>query len=532
MNIHESLLRLAYAKYFLVVFFFITINLILLSACNSVKRIEQSNNTVVVLYENDVHCAIDGYSRLAGLRDAISDTAYAVAVSCGDFLQGGPVGALSKGKYIVDIMNSVGYGAITLGNHEFDYKTPRMLKLMKKLNAPITCVNFKNVKTGERYYAPYVVKSIGGGKSIGFVGVVTPSTLSSEGYAFFDEQGNQLYDLCENEVFQLVQESVDKLRQQGVTYVVLLSHLGESSELTMVNSHALIRSTTGIDVVLDGHSHSVIPSETVPNKDGKLVLISETGTRFAHVGKLTIRPDGHMTTELIPMKDIPFINQKVTKAINKVQSSLDKMTSRPICRSEVKLRILDDEGRQQVRYAETNAGDLVTDAYRLVTGADFAMSNGGGIRCDLPSGQLTYGDLVTLLPFDNYVCTVDITGAQLKHLLSECTQFSPEAHGDFPQVSGIKFTVNRGKEERITDLEILNKSTNQYEPVNMNRSYSLATIDYCITGGGFHGLLKENHITKSNIILYNECLAKYVSETLGGHIGQEYAQPQGRISFK
>jgi 2',3'-cyclic-nucleotide 2'-phosphodiesterase (5'-nucleotidase family) len=185
-----------------------------------------------------------------------------------------------------------------------------------------------------------------------------------------------------------------------------------------------------------------------------------------------------------------------------------------------------------VRYAESNAGDLVADAYRIVSGAEFAMTNGGGVRVDLLKGQLTYGDLVTMLPFDNNVCTIEITGAQLKDLLETCTQYTPVEFGDFPQVSGIKFTINKSRSvgNRITDLVILNKG-GDYEPVQMDRTYSMATIDYCVTGGGFVGKLKQNKITNPSLILYNECLIKYVTETLGGHIGQEYAAPQGRITI-
>ena len=207
------------------------------------------NRPIVVLYENDVHCGIEGYAKIAGLRDAIaaSDTAYVAVVSSGDFVQGGPAGTLSKGQYIIDIINSVGYDAMTIGNHEFDYKVPQLFHLTDQLNAPVTCVNFSDIKTGKQFYAPFVIKKFGARK-VAFVGVVTPSTLMSEGAAFYDEDGTQLYDLHHNDVYNLVQQATDSARAQGADYVVVLSHLGEST--FDVVSGKMIAATTGIDAVL------------------------------------------------------------------------------------------------------------------------------------------------------------------------------------------------------------------------------------------------------------------------------------------
>lgn len=490
-----------------------------------------NDKPTVVLFDNDVHCGIEGYAKMAALRDFVSDTAYTCLVSDGDFLQGGPAGALSKGQHVIDIMNQMHFTAVTLGNHEFDYKTPRMLELFSEFNAPVLCVNLIDVATGKRLYAESAIRKVGK-KKIGFVGVTTPTSLYTEEYAFFDEDGKKLYDLCEATTYELVQKAVNKIRKK-VDYVVVISHLGEDPNETNVDSHGLIQATTGIDALLDGHTHSVIPQETVMNKEGKPVLIAQTGTKFANAGKLVIGRDGRMWTELVNLKKYPYRDQRVRITTDSVINVLNAQTSRVICQSDVELKILDAEEKQQVRYAETNSGDLVADAYRIVTGAEFAMTNGGGLRVDLPKGQLTYGDLVTLLPFDNSVCVVDITGAQLKDLLETCTKHTPIEFGDFPQVSGIKFTIDKQRpvDDRITDLVILNKS-GAYEPVQMDRTYSMATIDYCVTGGGFVGKLKQNKITKPAIILYNECLIKYVTEHMKGHIGSEYAAPQGRIIIK
>ena len=149
--------------------------------------------SIVILYENDVHCDIDGYAQLRGLADAIqkSDTSYVGIVSSGDFLQGALAGAISRGQFIVDIMKNVGYDAITLGNHEFDYGTPRMVELLPQIGVPIVSSNLYEYGASTPMYPPYVIKQYGN-KRIAFVGTTTPETLRSESYAFFEKTGKQL----------------------------------------------------------------------------------------------------------------------------------------------------------------------------------------------------------------------------------------------------------------------------------------------------------------------------------------------------
>lgn len=490
------------------------------------------DKSIVILYDNDVHCGIEGYAKFAGYRDAVKDTAYVAMVSCGDFLQGGTAGAISNGQYIVDIMKHVGYDAITLGNHEFDYSVPSMFNLLKHVGAPITCVNFRDMQ-GRRIYEQYVMKQMGD-KKIAFVGTVTPTALYTEAYAFYDKDDKQIYELAEKDTYQLVQDAVNAARKNGADYVIVISHLGEDKNATGVDSHGLIACTNGIDALLDGHTHSVIPTNTVKNKDGKPVHISQTGTKFENFGKLIIKPNGKISTELISVNGVKMENAEVKQATDSIKKLSDELVNRPICKSDVDLKILDEKGNQLVRVSETNAGDLVTDAYYALTGADFAITNGGGIRSEVKAGNLTYGDIVGLLPYDNYVSVVEITGEQLVQVLKACTEFIPVENGDFPQVSGIKFTINVGMPESISNLVVLNKKTKKYEPIDMKKTYNLATIDYCIVGGGLQGILKKNNIVKPNIIRYNECLIQYVTKNLNGYIGKEYANPtgQGRITIK
>lgn len=503
----------------------------LLTGCKTTRNLVQPipEKSIVVLYDNDVHCAIDGYAYLAGLRDAVADTAWTCVVSSGDYLQGGTAGAISKGQYIIDVMKHVGYDAVTLGNHEFDYKVPRMFELLNQLNTPVTCANVLDAKTGKQVFQPYVMKTVGN-KKIAFVGVVTPTTMQTESYSFYDDNGDLIYDLAPKQTYALVQQAVNDARSQGADYVIVIAHLGEDLNELNVYSHGLVKNTTGIDVVLDGHTHSAVSSTRVRNKEGKAVLVTQTGTQFTHFGKMVIMPNGNITTGLIKRADWTKANARVQAATDSVKNLMKATTERFVCHSDVDLRILNDEQKQQVRMAETNAGDIVADAFRIMTGADLAMTNGGGIRTQLKKGDLSYGDVVSMLPYDNNLCLVEVTGEKILEVLTANTSLLPIEDGQFPQVSGIKFTAVVA-DHSVKDVQILNKETNQYEPIDPQKTYLLSTTDYCISGGGFRNTLKEAKVVKDAVMMYSDALVEYVVKELKSHIGEEYAEPQGRITI-
>lgn len=508
------------------------LSVVLLTGCVSQKVVNQTQpeRSIVVLYDNDVHCSLEGYSLMAGLRDAVSDTSYVAMVSSGDYLQGGTPGAISHGQYVADVMRAMHYDAVGLGNHEFDYGTDRMFELLKHIDAPVTSVNLRDMQD-QLVFAPSVIREYGKRK-VAFIGVVTPSTLYTESYSFFDQNDVQHYHLSEKNLYQRVQEQVDAVRAQGADYVIVLAHVGNEPNDLNIYSRGMAEATHGIDVILDAHSHEVMPHEYVTGADGKRVLITQTGTKFQHVGRLIIMPNGEMTTKLTPLSQLSQRNPEVKHVTDSVTQLMNEQVLRPVCDSEVKLRILDEQGRQAVRRSETNAGDLVADAFRIVTGADFAITNGGGIRTEVGPGNLNYGDMLSLLPYDNYVSIIEITGQKLMEILRGTTQLLPAVSGDFPQVSGIKFTVHVGAAEPITDVLVLDRASGEYLPLDLNRKYQLATTDYCITGGGLQGILKKEPVAKPSLYVYNECLIRYVTEHLHGKIGQEYAEPQGRITIE
>ena len=486
--------------------------------------------SIVILYENDAHCGIDGYTKIAGLRDAINstDTAYAATVCVGDFLQGNTTGAISKGQYIADIMRLVGYDALTLGNHEFDYGVPRMRQLLEQVGAPVVCANLYEAGAPQPLFAPYVIRQYGN-KRVAFVGACTPETMLLEGYSFYDTNGILLYDLKQQTFYQLIQQAVDAARAEGADYVVLLSHVGETPQSMGFSSHRIVNNTRGIDIVLDGHSHEIIEGAKVANLDGKEITVTQTGTQFAHVGKLLITPDGRMTTQLIKSKEIPYENARVTAATDSIHQLVKAVTSAKVAHTDYTLLVSDHNDQWVVRGEETNAGDLVTDAYRYAMKADIGLENGGGIRNNIAAGDITYGDLIGMLPYDNTLRRISVTAAQLKEMLTRCTALVPVLDGNFPQCSGLRFTIH-SKSHTVSDIELL-QADGSYAPIDMQRTYSVALTDYNHEGGGLFECLKKCPVLEESSLRYYEALADYLSKVLGGTTGSTYAKPQGRITI-
>lgn len=501
-----------------------------LAACSSVRSIGEplkQRKAIVILYENDVHCAIDGYAKLAGLRDAIaaSDTAYVAVTSSGDFLNGALAGIISRGQYIADIMRNVGYDVVTLGNHEFDFGSQRMIEMMSQIKAPVICANFFKAGAAHPFYPACTIRRFGA-ESVGFVGVSTPSSMVDEEYSFYDKDGRKLYDLCPDAVVTLVQQAVDSVRRAGADYVVLLSHLGELPSETGIDSHTLVSQIKGVNVVLDGHSHSVVPHDTVTDLDGKEITVTQTGTQYANIGKLVITKDGRISTSLIPIDSIPYTSQRITVTADSIKQLMSSVTRQVIGTSDFELTINDSLGNRLVRSGETNLGDLCTDACREISGAEIGMLNGGGIRNSIPAGRITHGDAINALPYYNMLCKIEVTGETILRTLRRCTASYPQEDGSFPQVSGMRYTVHAGN-HTISDVQVLSRETSRYEPLIPERKYTIGICDY-YNAGGFYGLLKGATLIEQTTMLTSDALAKYIKETLNGDVSA-YRHPQGRI---
>lgn len=508
---------------------------------------DRPDSTIVIIYENDVHCVVDGYSRLASLRAKQQMvTSYVTTVSCGDFVQGGVVGSVSFGEHIVGIMNQVGYDVVALGNHEFDFGASQLFRLTDLLDASVVCANFRNLRTGELVFPSYRMLRYGE-VDIAYVGVITPETSTLVApTTFWDEDGNPLYDFMLHEFYQQTQSCVDHARASGADYVVLLSHLGDSERTAYPSSLGLIAATSGIDVVLDGHDHQVIPDTLVYNKEGKPVLLSSTGTKFQYIGLLTLSTDGEFSSRLVSYADLKP-DAQVQAYVDGVKEKTLAEGKRVVGHSDVDLPVMDASGKTNVRCEEMPIGNFFADAFRLMLNADVAMINGGGIRAGLTSGEITFNDLLAVFPFSNTACTATLTGQQLLDALEMSVRFVPDMDGSFMQVSGMTFEVDPSvpspvvldeyslfshvspAPRRVSHLHIWDKTQGAYVPVDTDRTYVLASFDYQLKEFGNSAVFRYATLKDDNLGQDVEVLISYLTQMLGGRIGSAYAAPEERI---
>ena len=524
------------------------------------EEVADERQPVVILYTNDVHCGIDdaiGYAGLTAYEKAFEKAGYVVALAdCGDAVQGAAIGTLSKGGYIVDIMNEVGYDVATIGNHEFDYGMDRFFELAEAAGYPYVSANFTNLD-GETVLPPYVVLELGGFR-IAFVGASTPETFTKSTPTYFqDDEGNFIYSFCEGndgaDLYAAVQKAVDDARAEGVDLVVVLSHLGTDESSSPWTSTELIANTTGIDVVLDGHSHSVWEGELEQNKDGEDVLMSSTGTKLNAIGVLTILPteDGVEFSTALHTESL-FQDDDTAAFIAGIKAQYEETLATVVAHTDVDLTTVDpvevnEDGSSVriVRSQETNLGDLCADAYRVLSGADIGFVNGGGIRATIPAGDITYEQIIAVHPFGNVMCVVEASGQEILDALEMSVRNLPGENGGFLQVSGLTFEINMDVESTVVtddkgmfvevsgDRRVQNVLVDG-APIDPEATYTLASHNYMLkSAGDGYCMFADNVLLQDEVMIDNQVLINYITESLGGVVGEVYADPygQGRITI-
>ena len=479
------------------------------STANSQQLTANSQKPITILYDNDVHCAVDGYAKLVALRDLVSDTTdFVTTVSCGDFASGGVIASVSDGELIIDIMNKVGYDVVTLGNHELDYGMKQLFAFPESLNAEVVCANLKNVQTDEFPFPAYHIISYGD-VDVAFLGFTTPS--SGTVMSLCDEDGNPLYSFMREDFYSNAQSFIDEARDNGAEYVVALTHLGDSETIgDMPNSTALIANTIGLDAVIDGHDHHIIEERWLKNKDNEVVLFTSSGYGFENVGLLTINPDGGLSSRLVNIKsDTTLVDVATQHFVDSIKMGVEQSGRKVVGFLDRDLDVCDESGKRFVRKQQTELGTFCADAFREFTGADVALINGGGVRAGLKRGEVTLNDLLAVMPFGNMVCTATMTGQQLLDAMEFSVALLPHESGAFLQVSGMRYDVDasiptpvvisddhhfshvKNEPRRISNLKILNRVTGNYDDVKPEKIYTVASFDYLITKMGSSGILRH-----------------------------------------
>ena len=483
-------------------------------------------SAVTILYTNDVHTYIDNkspeltYQGIAALKKSYEDAGQNVLlVDAGDHIQGTAYGSMDDGATIIKLMNEAGYDLATPGNHEFDYGMDRAKAVMKEADFPYISCNWMDLHVGLPVPVLSDIKMFTiGGARIAFVGATTPESITKSTPAYFmdKKQSRYVYDILGGEdgqkLYKAVQKSIDKAKLLGATYIIGLGHLGVDPSSSPWTSEEVIAHTTGFDAFIDGHSHTVMENKQVADASGKAVTLTQTGSYLKNVGKMTIGADGSITTELLPTYD--GIDASVAATASEWISAVDDMLGEEIAVGDFNFYVTDPAtGKRLIRSGETNLGDFVADGIYTYFNeiedlhCDIAIMNGGGIRADVDAGPWSFKTCKTVSPFGNVACLMSVTGQQIQDALEFGARFAGaegKENGGFLHVAGAKYEIHAmmpntvqtddknvwigsATTPRVSNVEIYDKSTGTYKPLDVNATYALAGMNYTLRnlGDGF-----------------------------------------------
>ena len=478
---------------------------------------------VTILYTNDVHTYIDKqspkltYAAIADLKQSYQNAGKDVLlVDAGDHVQGTAYGSMDEGASIIKLMNAAGYDVATPGNHEFDYGMARAKAVLREADFPYVSCNWVDLRTGFNVL-PSVKFFFVGGRKIAFVGVTTPETFTKSTPAYFMDKAQRkyIYDIQGGEdgkkLYDAVQKAIDKAKLLA-DVVIGLGHLGVDPSSSPWTSEEVIAHTSGFDAFIDGHSHTVMENKQVQDASGKAVTLTQTGSYFKNIGKMTVGADGTITTELIDTYE--GLDAAVAATASNWISAVDDMLGEEIAVGDTKFYINDPAtGKRRIRSGETNLGDFVADGIYTYFNeieelhCDIAIMNGGGIRTDVEAGPWSFKTCKTVSPFGNVACLMSVTGQQIQDALEFGARFAGaegKENGGFLQVAGARYTIHpmipntvQTNEKnvwtgsatipRVSNVEIYDKTTGTYKPLDPNATYALAGMNYTLRnlGDGF-----------------------------------------------
>ena len=526
---------------------------------------EEKSDDIIILHTNDVHCGIDqiiGYDGLMLFKKEL-ETKYkhVILVDAGDHIQGGSIGLLSKGKDIIDIMNKINYTVATLGNHEFDYQLEILYNLSSLSNKEYICANFCYRVNKTSIFAPYRIIQVGE-KKIGFIGLVTLQTLTKTYLhsLVYPENNTLIYDVLNGEhgkeLYERVQQHVDDLRDvEHVDYVIIISHFGYGGDsLKEYTSTGLLENLERVDAIIDGHTH-LIYNETHKDKKSKDIYISQAGTKLSNVGKITITTEGNITSEMfdeIPLFEgytdymkvtrnnkTRYVDPEMNEFLKSIINSHEKEFKEYVGKTD--FDVLGASSKEHVmRSGENNLCDLITDSMKYLGNSDLALLNAGSIRNDLLKGNITYSNIIDVLPFANRLVVLEIQGKDLLDILEFGVRTLPGISSRFSQVSGIHFKVDDSikspvivndmesfdrieGERRIYDVFIGNESLDE------NKNYTISVNDYLASGGDGYSMLSKYKKRNDTSVEMSVVLKDYIKNVLNESIPERYNNTQGRI---
>lgn len=541
-------------------------------ADTTVSSLDIQQNQIVVLYTNDIHGGISdnsqysgtstslGFAGLAAVKEQARKSAADVTlVDLGDALQGSVVGSESEGMDILDMMNQVGYDYQVMGNHEFDYGMEKALSFISNAKATYLGVNFIDLKSDKNITQPYAIKEYSvAGKSVkvAYIGVLTPENITKGDAGMFqDDDGNYTYSFYgedTNKFYGAVQGAIDEAKSQGADYIIGAGHLGDEGITEGWSSREVIGNTEGFDVFLDGHAHSFLKGDVLKDKKGEDVLLSSSGTKLDNIGalRITVNEDGSLSSQTDLITSVTEDEKKLEsyQAMDKyVQTIQDKYAHlmKKVGESDFGLYIYDPQDSQRlIRSQETNMGDFVTDAFRIGMNADVALSNGGNIRSDIQKGEITYLDVLNVLPWSDVVVKLEVTGQQLIDCLEMGARLWPEQCGGFIQTSGMTYDINKEVTPsvkvdengmfvsvegtyRVQNVKVAGK------PLQLDKTYTLA-IDDCYYSDIYDGMTMfqgSKAIVGPDAGPIDHDLVISYLEQMGGKVAKDYenVNGQGRI---
>lgn len=530
-----------------------------LVSCNRSSK----KKDISIIYTSDVHCGLDenlGYSSVYSYKEKLSKTNYVTLVDSGDYLQGDFIGAISSGKYCIDVMNKTGYDIVTLGNHEFDYGVDVLATRLHEFKGEVTSCNFSYTGSKENkfnFVKPYVIKDYGY-KKVGFIGITTPSTLVESDPKNFKEDDQTVYSFGAETVegfYSLVQSNIDSCKLDGADYIFALSHLGSLDYCEPYSSLDVIAHTSGVTAFLDGHCHINLPWKTYKNKDNVDTLLVDTGYKLNDFASITISKKGKISHEFIT--EYSDKSEEITNYVNEIKKGADELGNKVVANIDVDLSISDSNGVRMIRNREMPIGNLVADAYRIIANADIGVTNGGGIRTDLHKGDVTYKDIKNVHPFGNVLMKKKVTGQMILDYLEFTSMNTKDEYvkdgkpngesGAFAHVSGLKYTIDtstitpvavdeKGEfigidgPRRVQNVQVLENGV--YVDIDPNKEYIIASHNYLLeSGGDGANMFKSAEVVPDAQIFDYEVLIKYIAEVLKGHLSEKYSSTEGRINI-